>query len=52
METYTWEVLPKELKRLDVTEQTLARFGADLGQLREEVRRRASEVQPMGEGGR
>jgi hypothetical protein len=35
METYTWEVLPHELKSRDVVEQLVAEYDWTLGQLRE-----------------
>ena len=40
------------LSRLEMTEQTLERFGAELGEMREEMRRTASKVDAMREGSR
>jgi len=35
METYTWEVLPEELKQRDVVDQLAAEYEWTLGALRE-----------------
>jgi len=35
METYTWEVLPPELKSQNVVEQLAAEYGWTLAQLKE-----------------